>query len=118
MLFDALLFTITFLFSYYLYLYVTNRRKLPPGPFFFLPILGSHGAIVINDAQLLRKAFSLNSFSGRPHSKLFDTVSGNRKGFVLADALKKLAKTVTTSMSEMPTILSQHFLLLMTVLNS
>ncbi|CAG7838508.1 unnamed protein product, partial [Allacma fusca] len=89
-------------------------KNLPPGPIFSLPILGhlpslgnnpsktllqwgkiygpilhvqlgSYGAMVLNDSQLIRKAFNLNSFAGRPHNKLFDRTSGNRRGFSFSD---------------------------------
>ncbi|CAG7828851.1 unnamed protein product, partial [Allacma fusca] len=52
--------------------------------------LGSHGAIIIHDNQLIRKAFSMNSFAGRPHIKLFDNISGNRRDFAFADGSKAM----------------------------
>ncbi|CAG7724165.1 unnamed protein product, partial [Allacma fusca] len=96
------------------YFYEFKKQNLPPGPFYRLPILGhlpflgdnpsatllqwskifgpilhvylgSFEAIVINDSQLIKKAFNLNTFVGRPHNKLLDKISGDRRGFSFTD---------------------------------
>ncbi|CAG7723677.1 unnamed protein product, partial [Allacma fusca] len=88
--------------------------NLPPGPSLRLPILGhlpflgvnppktllewsktsgpilhlhlgSYEAIVINGSQLIRKAFNLNSFAGRPDIKRMNESTGNRRGFMFSD---------------------------------
>ncbi|CAG7701141.1 unnamed protein product, partial [Allacma fusca] len=141
------------------YFYGENRTKLPPGPSFHLPIvghlpflgdnpaktflkwskiygpilhvrLGSFHAVVINDGQLIRKAFNLNSFSGRPQIKVIDESTRNRKGFMFSDGdvfdkndkdFQQLAKNLSEGGS-MDTrklrILSRPFLPLMETLQS
>ncbi|CAG7732776.1 unnamed protein product, partial [Allacma fusca] len=134
MLIHALLFVAALLTIYNLFW--LKRNKLPPGPSFCLPILGhlpflagknptrsllniskiygpilhvrlgSYGALVIHDSQLIRKAFNMNAFAGRANIKLFDKISGNRRGLAFSDDFQKLAVNVST-LFKMSTIMEK-----------